>query len=141
MTKNKQKNENSDILEVSGVLFDKIMGDIRREKKIKETRRRVVLFSFGLSLSLAAIVPAYNMVSGQIAQTGFGYFLSLIFSDYALMANYWGTFSMALLESFPVAEAIMFITSVFFVLGFLSFLARDARSLFNQLDNKAGSFN
>ena len=141
MAKNISKNKNCDIPEPSGVLLDKIMDGIRKEKKLRDTKRRVVLFSIGLALSLSAIAPSYELFLGQAAQTGFADFVSLIWSDYSVLADYWATFLMALLESFPVGESVMFLAAVFFVLGFFKFLARDAKILFGQLNNKVKSFN
>jgi hypothetical protein len=141
MAKISSKNENSHIPEPSGVLLDKIMEGIRKEKKFRQTRRRVVLFSIGLVLSLSAIVPAYDLFLGQIAQTGFGDFISLIWSDYEIIINYWGVFSLALLESFPVAESVVFLTVIFLVLGSFGFLAREAKKMFGQLNNGVKSFN
>jgi len=49
-------------------------------------------------------------------QSEFWTMLSLVFSDIAIVAKNWDTFSMSLLETFPVAHAAILLIPVFLVL-------------------------
>jgi hypothetical protein len=64
------------------------------------------LASFGLS------VWAVIYLAGSIKQSGFGQYLSLIFSENGAVLAYWKELSLSLAESLPIFGVIMFLATV-----------------------------
>jgi len=79
------------------------------------------LWSFAATgiVSLAGLVPAFKILSNDLAQSGFYEYFSLIFSDSRLIISYWKELVFSLAESLPTVS-IIFTLSLIFVF-FLSF--------------------
>ena len=89
-------------------LFDKIIQRIRREERLL-VLKRVILFSFLLVGSVIGFFPSINLLVSDFNQSGFLKFFSLIFSDSSIVAIYWKSFIMTLLETIPTVSIALFL--------------------------------
>lgn len=88
-----------------------------RSKKI-----RIALSSAFATISIFAVVPAISYFTTELLQTGFGNYLSIIFSDgYSVMA-YWKDFTLLLADSFPVTGSLLVLTTSLLLLSSLKLL-------------------
>lgn len=121
----------SNYIEPPKGLFEKIMFRIRKEKKLLTIRRRIVLFSSIMVISIIAFVPAFKAVQKDIIDSGFWQFFSLLFSDFSIVAVYWQNFAMSLLETIPALSlAILFLVIFAFMESFKE-LSYDLKSVFS----------
>ena len=111
-------------------LLGKIMERIRREKHILAVKRRLVVISLGFFASAAALIPVFNLTRTDLAESGFLQFLSLAFSDFGVVINYWQTFTMSLLETMPAITLAMFFAVILAFLWSLKLLARDVKIVY-----------
>lgn len=103
-------------------LLGRIMKNIEIERS-KQQRRNTVFFCCTLVASLAVILPAFNFLRQNILSSGFMDFLSLAFSDPALVARYWQSFVLSLLEALPVVSLAVFLSVVLALLESIRRLA------------------
>jgi hypothetical protein len=111
-------------------LLDKIIERIKREKHLLALKRRLVFISLGAIASLSALIPVFKLVQADINQSGFLQFLSLAFSDFGVVINYWQTFIMSLLETIPAITLAMFFSVILVFLWSLKLLARDIKIVY-----------
>ncbi len=84
-------------------LLQRILMRLRHEeKRLRTAKRNLLIFSPAGLVSLAALIPAYQALSADIASSGLPHFLSLAASDPAIIAALWREFLFSLLESLPV---------------------------------------
>lgn len=111
-------------------LFGKIMERIRSEQRLLAVKRRLVVISLGFLASAGALIPVFNLVKTNLAESGFLQFLSLALSDFGVVINYWQTFAMSLLETIPAVSMAMFLGVVLAFLASLKLLARDVKIIY-----------
>lgn len=114
-------------------LFEKIMRRIQKERQFSILKRRVMILSIGMIGIIgagAAFIPAFKMARTELYESGFPYFLSLIFSDFGTVVAYWQNFIMSLLETLPVMGLAILLIIILVFLGSLRFLARNVKSIF-----------
>lgn len=118
-------------------LFEKIIFRIRREQRLLTLKRRLMIFSFGMVISLAVFIPAFKMVQTEISESGFLQFFSLLFSDFGIITTYWRNFVLTLLETIPAMSLALLFATIFIFLESLKFWARDIKLIFRpkQLTN------
>lgn len=110
-------------------LFERIVNRIHKEQRLLTIRRRIAIFSVGLSGSSVVFIPVFKMLSAELAESGFIQFLSLLFSDFSIVARYWQSFVLTLLETLPAISLIVFLTIIFVFLESLKFLIKNTKSL------------
>jgi hypothetical protein len=116
--------EKSEIEPPAG-LFLKVLSRIEAEEKIALLKRRIFVFSGLVCASTTGLIVSFNFARNAIAESGFGEFFSLIFSDPAIVIAYWQNFFLTLLESFPIIEATIFLAVMFLLLQFIRFINKD----------------
>lgn len=110
-------------------LAGKILGRIDAERRRKALVRRIALFTAGAIASVAAFVPAFLAARTSLTESGFGQYLSLLFSDGGAVLAAWQDFGFALLESLPaVALAACLAALLCFSASFM-LVTHDVRSL------------
>jgi hypothetical protein len=92
----------------SGDLFGKIVAKIQKEKKTRQIKRKIYLWLVIFTLSLGAFVPTIIIIKNSLAHTGFIQYLSLLFSDTAIILSYWKSFGLSLLGALPLTGLILF---------------------------------
>lgn len=105
-------------------LFNRIMLEMRREQK-KADQIRAAFFSFTFIASLLAFVPALNLLRANLTASGFMDYFSLLFSDWGVIAEYWQSFVLSLLEVLPVMSLAVFLAVIFVFLESLKHLATE----------------
>lgn len=105
-------------------LLPKILQRIHTLEQSKLRRRRIG-YSIATLFSFIGLVGTFLLTHTAIIESGFGQFLSLIFSDFGILSSSWGTFGMTLLETLPVTSFILCLTAA---LAFLSSLRAWSRT-------------
>ncbi len=118
-------------IELPEGILERIMVRIHAEQRFLTFKRRLAIFSFGLIGSGIAFIPTFKMVQAGFAESGFLQFFSLFFSDFGIVAVYWQSFTMSLLETLPVMSLAIFLAVIFIFLESLRFLARDIKFIFS----------
>lgn len=108
-------------------LFERIILRIGKEEKKQKVKKRIVFFSVFLTISFLGLVYSFVMVQNALISSGFMEFLSLIFSDFSIIAKYWQNFAFTLLESLPVFSIVISLSMLSLVLGFFTFLVKDIK--------------
>ena len=106
-----RRNQLFSMVEPSDKLKTTILKTIKRE----EIKRSVYRLVFSSVLSLASIIIAFvYMVNifNDFNQSGISEYLSLIYSDGALLMNYWQIYVMSIVESLPIIPITILVASV-----------------------------
>ncbi len=111
-------------------LLEKIIIRIREEKKQKSARRRFAIFSIGSIASITAFIPAFRAANAAIIESGFVEFFSLLFSDTTIVAAHWKNFGLSLVETIPVTNIIILLTTILMFLWSFKLLTGDMKNLF-----------
>lgn len=112
-------------------LLAKIMVRIQQEKKIRQLRRQLIIFSFATASSAFALAPAFNTLRLELAQSGIASYFSLLFSDFTTVITFWSEFSLSILEILPVMAVIIFLSAILAFLVSLKFLVKDYEQIFS----------
>jgi hypothetical protein len=114
-------------VELPDELYNKVLQRLNRERELLTIKRRLVIFSVSLAISLVAFFPVINLVRTGFAESGFLQFFKLIFSDFEVIKMYWQNFVLILLESLPISGIIMLLITLLIFIESLNILARDLR--------------
>jgi hypothetical protein len=105
------KNHLFSVVEPRESLRTSIINKIKRE----EIKRTIYKIAFSSVVSLAsvsiAVIYAINIVKDAY-QSGLSEYLSLLSSDGALIASYWQTYVMSIVESLPIIPITIVVASV-----------------------------
>jgi hypothetical protein len=112
-------------------LLAKIMTRIQREKKIRQLRRRLILFSFAAVSSAFTLASAFNALKAEITQSGIMSYFSLLFSDFGIVISLWQEFCLSVLEILPVMAISIFLSAFFVFLISLKFLIKEYEQIFS----------
>jgi len=93
-------------------LFDRIILAIKREQKLRQTKRLLFGFLSLLLISLVATPISGAMLVNQIESSGISYFISTAISDPGTFFIFWYDFGLAILESLPVVGIATFLLSL-----------------------------
>jgi hypothetical protein len=93
-------------------LFDRIISAIKREQELRHTKRLLFGFLFLLIISVVAIPVSGVVLKNQIESSGLRYFISAAFSNFGTFFSLWQDFSLAILESLPLAAITIFVISL-----------------------------
>jgi len=107
------------------------MRRIHKEQQLLFIKRSIIYF-VGLVGSMAAFIPTFRMIKTGFVESGFIQFFSLLFSDLNIVMAHWQNFSLALLESLPVMNIIVFAIVIVVFLESLKFLAKEMELVFHQ---------
>jgi len=104
-------------------LYDRIINQINREEKLMILKRRLILSSSGLLLSVFAFIPLSFKLFSDITQSGFSHFFSLLFSDFNIIMANIGDYILSLLELAPVFSLSLFLAALLSALFSIAKLA------------------
>lgn len=116
--------------EPSGDLFEKIIQRIQREKALSRARRNVVLFCISIIVSCAVLAFGGKTAIDGLSSSGFLQFSSLLFSDFKIVAAYWQSFAMVLLESLPVMGLILTSAAILTLLESVKYFLKNLSAVF-----------
>jgi len=117
-------------IEPSKGLLEKIIKRIHKEERLLGLKRTAI-FSTTLIISVIGFFPAFSMLSTDLNQTGFLQFLSLTFSDWSIVATYWQTFIMILLETMPAVSLALFLAVLLTFLQSIKSLSKNVKIIVN----------
>ncbi|MFA6526203.1 MAG: hypothetical protein WCT26_02190 [Candidatus Buchananbacteria bacterium] len=106
----------------SDELYRKIMAEIGSEQKNAQ-QRKTAFYAFLLLVSLILLFPAYNLLKENIISSGFMDYVSLIFSDWAIIYKYWRSFGLSLLEVLPAMSLAAFLVVILAILESVRYLS------------------
>ena len=98
----------------------------------RAARLRFALLGSTTLVSVAALFPAFAFARLEFTQTGFGEYISVLFSDSGTVLMYWHEFVLLLAESFPVFATTILLFIAFVFLGSLRLALINARVAFMQ---------
>lgn len=107
-------------------LLDNVLCRIKK-KELCLVAWRGALFLCIMIATAIFLTPAFKMLTEDINQSGFFYFVSLLFSDFSVIASYWKNFTLALLESVPAVSLALFFAVLVLFLESLKYFSRDAK--------------
>jgi hypothetical protein len=95
---------------------------VRRDKRLTQFKS----WTFGLAgfISLAGLVPAFKILSGDLAQSGFYEYFSLLFSDSGSILSHWKELFFSLAESLPATSIVLTLSLLFVCLLSLRYLMK-----------------
>lgn len=93
-------------------LSEKIIGRIALKEKSRKNRRLSLSAGFAL-LGTGSFVAAVVWFVHDLFRSGFAQIFSLAFSDGMIIATYWQTFALSLLESLPFASLMTCLIALF----------------------------
>jgi len=103
---------NIQLEEPSPGLFDRIISAIKREQELRRTKKLLSGFLFLLIISIVAMPISGVVLKNQIESSGLSYFISVAFSNLGTFFSLWQDFSLAILESLPLAAITIFSLSL-----------------------------
>ena len=101
----------------SANLYEKIIARINYENKLLILKKQLFGYLAVFLLSLGLFLPALLSLIGDLRQSGLPQIISLIFTDFSLVAANITDFSLSILESMP-AISFALVVSVFVALIF-----------------------
>jgi len=117
-------------------LLSAVMNRIAEEKAMAPARRKFFIFS-GLSfVSAAALIMALIMAKGEFAQSDFPTFLSLLWSDFSVVAASWRSYLSSLAETLPTMSVILVLTAIFALANFLREAAKNVSAIHPHIRHK-----
>lgn len=104
-------------------LYDRVINRINQEEKIITLRKRLILRSAGLLLSVFALVPLAFKLFTDVANSGFSQFSSLLFSDFSIIMANIGDYVLSLLELMPALSLSLALTALLSVIFYAAKVA------------------
>ena len=120
------------LIQPSADLYDRIINLINREEKLTMLTRRLILNTFGIVMSLLVFIPLTMKLLSDLAESGLRQFLTLLFSDFALITANIGDYVLTLLESAPATSLSLTLIALLAIIFSLAKLA-DSYSDFKKI--------
>jgi hypothetical protein len=111
-------------------LLSRIIKRLGLEKELTLVKGNLKFFTALLGIFLVLSVFAFIGVKHVLAESSFGPFVSLIFSDPGVVIKYWHSFTFAAFESMPGVTAAALLFSVAFLMLFVRLAAFTFEKLF-----------
>jgi len=92
---------------VPGGLLDRVLNRVHYEIDIMGVKRRIILFSASSVVLSVIFALTFKSVWGQLDNSGFFYFFSLLFSDFKIVLAYWQSFLLATVQSLPIFSLLL----------------------------------
>ncbi len=130
------KNQLFNIIEPKNQLKKSVIGKIKA-LEMKKTINNVVFSSLISLASIASIVFFIINIINDASKSGLSQYLSLIFSDGKLIASYWQTYVLSVVESLPIIPIAIVVASFsIFVWSLNKFLEniRNTKSVFYKIN-------
>ena len=109
-------------------LLKKIVKQIYKEQHMR-ARRHIAFVYTGLASLISILSMAFYWMQASFINSGCMQLLSLIFSDFRIVAADWQDFSIAVLESLPILTIAIFLGIMFAVLQLLAYMAKDREKI------------
>ena len=107
----KDNNQLFNIIEPKNELKKSIIGKIKA-LEMRNTINMVVFSSFISLASIASIVVFVINIINDASKSGLSQYLSLLFSDGKLIASFWQTYVLSVVESLPIIPIAIVVASI-----------------------------
>jgi hypothetical protein len=97
-------------------LFARVIKRLGLEKQLGIARRHLRFFAALLGVFIFLSIFAFIGLRQVLAESGFGPYLSLIFSDPGAVLKYWDSFLFSVFESIPGVGIAIFLAALAFLL-------------------------
>ena len=108
-------------------LYERILVRIAREKK-HTARIHLAVSGVLVGASAAALVPALQYAAEEISQSGFGEYVSLLFSDGGTLFSSWKDFALLLAESLPAMGMTLVLVASFACMASVGLVFRNVKA-------------
>jgi hypothetical protein len=98
--------------EPSAGLLDRVLLAIKKEQRRQQARKLAFVLVLLLVVSVAATSFSWTILVGQLAKSGFIYFIKAALSDFATFLSLWQDFGLAVLESLPILGLVALMASI-----------------------------
>lgn len=98
--------KDSQVLLPSATLADRVIFAIERKKRFYASIK-LVIYSVVATTSFVGLAIVWRVEGSAIINSEAIQLLSLLFSDFSLIVNYWQDYTLSLLESLPVVSIIV----------------------------------
>lgn len=105
-------------------LFEKILARIYDERLLR-AKRWLVLIVSGLIVGFGVVAAVFQSMEASLVDSGFAELILLVFSDFYIIAADWQNFGIAVLESLPTLDIVIFLTVTLSMMYLLIFFARN----------------
>lgn len=110
-------------------LFNKVMGRIEKEKFLV-IKRKFLFYAFSLVATIGSSIPLWSIFRGEIMQSGFRQYMTVLFYDFGEVIRHFGDFTFSVLESLPVLSIVSFLSVLLAALYFLKAIVRYGHLLY-----------
>jgi hypothetical protein len=110
-------------------LFSRIIKRLGLEKQLRIARKHLGFFTGALVVFLILSFLAFIGLKQVLAESSFGPYLSLIFSDPGVVLKYWHSFLFSIFESVPSASIAIFLAALALFLLFVKFSSSSLEKL------------
>ncbi len=111
-------------------LYQKVIFRLEKEAEEREKRQRLILAVGSLIASFAILIPAGLNLKVQLSASGLPQFLSLIFSDFSIVAAHYRSFLLSLVESFPFFATAFLLFGLFLLVESIRLFTKGSRKFF-----------
>jgi hypothetical protein len=114
-------------------LFERILLAIKHEQELRKTKRLAFGFLALLLVSVATLPFSWTLFSRQMAESGILQFISVAIGDFGTFLSMWPDFVMAIAESLPVIDIVIFTLNMILVIFTLRLFLYKKRLLVDYL--------
>ncbi|MCX6760864.1 MAG: hypothetical protein NTZ84_02065 [Candidatus Nealsonbacteria bacterium] len=114
-------------------LFDRIIVAIRKEQELRKTRRLLFGFLSVLIISSVMMPFSWKLLLEQAQSSGILYFISAAFGNFGVFLSLWQNFSLAIVESLPIAAIVIFTINIALILFTIRLFLHRKKLLFSFL--------
>ncbi len=97
-------------------LFSRIIKRLKLERQLRIVQKHLGFFAVLLGVFLFLSIFAFVGLKQVLAESSFGPYLSLVFSDPGIVLKYWNSFLFSVFESMPGTGIALFLTAFAFLL-------------------------
>ena len=114
---------------VSTELLGRVVSRVHEESRYRQFKRSFLVYSLSGVVAVVVFIYSLTWLSTSVASSGFGDILSLIGTDFGLVASFWQNYLMSLLETAPVASFTFLLSSASLILFVIRFLMKNNLNL------------
>lgn len=100
-------------------LFPRIMERLGLEKELGLTKKKIVFFALFFVVFLFLLISGFIGLKHELAESSFGQFILLVFSDPSVAVIYWHSLMLSIFESIPSFTVSILLFSLAFFLIFI----------------------
>jgi hypothetical protein len=113
----------------SDELFQKIMSGIHEKSNKSVLIKKITIFSVSLIGSLSALISALILLGARFSESGFYQYISLMFSDFRIIASNWQDYAISLLQALPAFSIALVLISALWLISSAGYLVKNVRFL------------